>query len=99
MKVAVWSDGSTSVRKTHTRDYKYAYRVLHIDGVKAEGFSETYDGAIKAANQCARRVIPKPTKRSTLEWRMDYKRYVKSEEYQRHVELESNAKIEIVGVA
>jgi len=98
MKIAKWKDGTETVRKTHTRDYKYAYR-YSTGETWIVGFSTSLSGAKNAANTATKRGISKPRHNTidSLRWWNDY---VQSEEYAKSIELqkEARATIEIVEV-
>lgn len=53
MKVATWKDGTESIRRTHTRDYKFAFKAIDMNGNTEIGFSTSR----RSAESNARRAI------------------------------------------
>ena len=53
MKQATFKDGTIITRKTHTRDYKFAFKVTTIKGGTETGFSTTLKNAKAVATSIA----------------------------------------------
>lgn len=50
---AIWKDGTETVRETHTRGYKFAYKATTVSGCIAIGFSTS----LQIAESTAKRVV------------------------------------------
>ena len=66
MKVATFKDGTSAERKTHTRDYQYAYKVLNSQNKFVVGFSVNKNSAIKNAEAEAKFSLVFAKKRNRL---------------------------------
>ncbi len=98
MKTATWKDGSQTIRKTHTRDYQFAYRVTWTDSdCVTEGFSTTMKAVTSAANTAATLVSKRPP-RGMGSNHPYWKKQIASEWYQTQLAREKNSIIEIVEV-
>ena len=76
MKVATWRDGTQTIRKTHTRDYQFAWSYINTDNKRVSGFSETRANAEKAAYKDTNWVASRP--RGMSEYHPWWRKYKES---------------------
>ena len=99
MKTATWRDGTQTIRETHTRDYKFAFRATTINGETEIGFSTTRKNAEASARKTVNWNLT--TERNIAKMRLGLNNFNYSEEGIELIRLTKEAlqNIEIVEVA